>query len=88
MKEHRFTITCKEGLHARPAAKLSQLASQFHDRIDIVYNDFQMTLKSIIGVMSLGIPEGASFLIQVEGHSEETIMNQVKNLLIEEGLID
>lgn len=88
MKEHKFVIISKEGLHARPAAKLSQLASQFHDRIDIIYNDYQMTLKSIIGVMSLGIPEGGSFFIQVEGHNESQIIERVKQLLTEEGLIE
>ena len=75
MKQHRFVISSKEGLHARPAAKLSQLASTYQDRIDIIYEDCQMTLKSIIGVMSLGIPEGE-------------MISRVQNLLLEEGLIE
>ena len=88
MKETKFVVTCKEGLHARPAAKLSQFASQFPGRIDIIYDNLQMTLKSIIGIMSLGIPEGASFSIQVEGHKEEEFMEQVHHLLLQEGLIE
>ena len=88
MKQHKFIIRSKEGLHARPTARLSQLASLYKDRIDIIYEDCQMTLKSIIGVMSLGIPEGGEFYIQVEGHSEDEMLTQVKHLLIEEGLIE
>lgn len=88
MKQHRFVISSKEGLHARPAAKLSQLASSYQDRIDIIYDDCQMTLKSIIGVMSLGIPEGAEFYIQVEGRNEDEMISRVQNLLLEEGLIE
>ena len=88
MREHKFTVACKDGLHARPAAKLSQFASTFPGRIDIIYDNLQMTLKSIIGVMSLGIPEGASFFIQVEGYHEDQVMEKVHQLLIEEGLIE
>lgn len=88
MRETKFVVTCKDGLHARPAAKLSQFASQFPGRIDIIYENLQMTLKSIIGVMSLGIPEGASFMIQVEGYHEDQVMEQVHHLLIEEGLVE
>lgn len=88
MKETKFIVACKDGLHARPAAKLSQFASQYPGRIDIIYDNFQMTLKSIIGVMSLGIPEGDSFSIQIEGYHEEEIMEQVHNLLLQEGLIE
>lgn len=88
MREHKFVIASKDGLHARPAAKLSQFASTFPGRIDIIYENFQMTLKSIIGVMSLGIPEGASFLIQIEGYQEDQAMKQVQELLIQEGLIE
>jgi phosphocarrier protein len=88
MKQHKYTISSKEGLHARPAAQLSQLASQYKDRVDIIYENCQMTLKSIIGVMSLGIPEGASFYIEVEGHQEEEMMTKIEHLLREEGLIE
>ncbi|MDY0295039.1 MAG: HPr family phosphocarrier protein [Acholeplasmataceae bacterium] len=87
MKELKCILTHKEGLHARPAAKLAQLASTYHGRIDIIYQDFHMTLKSIIGLMSLGISEGCEFSIQVEGHDEETFMHQIKSFLIEEELI-
>jgi phosphotransferase system HPr-like phosphotransfer protein len=38
--------------------------------------------------MSLGIPEGASFMIQVEGYHEDQVMEQVHHLLIEEGLVE
>lgn len=87
MRELKCILTHKEGLHARPAAKLAQLASTYHGRIDIIYQDFQMTLKSIIGLMSLGIAEGCEFLIQVEGHGEEIFIKEVQSFLKEEELI-
>ncbi|HOI85360.1 MAG TPA: HPr family phosphocarrier protein [Acholeplasmataceae bacterium] len=88
MKEKAFIITSKEGLHARPAAKIAQHASKYHDRIDVIYKQHHMTLKSIIGIMSLGIPEGASFVIQTEGHHEDQILEEINQLLLEEGLIE
>lgn len=87
MKELKCILAHKEGLHARPAAKLAQLASTYHGRIDIIYQDFQMTLKSIIGLMSLGIAEGCEFSIQVEGHDEEIFIREVQSFLKEEELI-
>lgn len=88
MKEKEFIITSKEGLHARPAAKIAQHASKYHDRIDVIYQHHHMTLKSIIGIMSLGISEGSTFTLQIEGHHEDQILDEIHQLMREEGLVE
>ena len=53
-KELSFVVSDPVGLHARPATILVNQASKFTSNIKLVYNDKEVNLKSIMGVMSLG----------------------------------
>src|SRR5690625_5833257 len=57
MKEQTFKITADTGVHARPATLLVNKAGQFESEVEMSYNDKTVNLKSIMGVMSLGIPK-------------------------------
>ena len=57
--EKIFKITDETGLHARPATVLVNTASKFNSEISLTYRDKKVNLKSIMGVMSLGIQQGA-----------------------------
>ena len=57
--EKIFTITDETGLHARPATVLVNTASKYSAEISLTYRDKKVNLKSIMGVMSLGIQQGA-----------------------------
>ena len=59
MLEKTFVITDAAGIHARPANALVRVASQFKSDIKIAYNGKDVNLKSILGVMSLGIGQNA-----------------------------
>lgn len=87
MIKKTYAMQSEEGLHARPAMRMAQLASTYKEDIDIIYKHTTMTLKSIIGIMSLGIPQGDEFTIRVSGKDEENIMKIMHDLLIEEGLV-
>jgi phosphocarrier protein len=71
MKSKQFTITTEAGVHARPATMLVNKASQFDSDIQVKYKDKYVNLKSIMGVMSLGIPGGAGIEIIAEGEDEQ-----------------
>lgn len=58
MTEKTFTIIEKTGIHARPATTLVQNASKFNSEVNLEYNGKKVNLKSIMGVMSLGIAHG------------------------------
>ncbi|HLR09503.1 MAG TPA: phosphocarrier protein HPr [Bacillota bacterium] len=83
MKEQTFTITADTGVHARPATLLVNKAGQYESDIEITYNDKSANLKSIMGVMSLGIPKGAEVKITVNGGDEEEAMEGVAGVLKE-----
>lgn len=84
--KREFKVLDKDGLHARPASLVVKAASKYDGKIDILYKGKQLTLKSILTVMSLGIPCNESFEIIVEGENEEEIMNEVSTILSENGI--
>lgn len=71
MKEQTFTITDDTGIHARPATLLVNKAGQYASHVEMHYNGKTVNLKSIMGVMSLGVPKGAEVKITVEGTDED-----------------
>jgi phosphocarrier protein len=83
-----FEIKSPVGLHARPAALLVSEAEKFDSEIVIKHNGKEMSAKSIIGVMALGIEKGAVIDVCVYGEDQEEAMkrleaffeNEVQNL--------
>ena len=59
-----FVVSDPVGLHARPATILVNQASKFTSNIKLVYNGKEVNLKSIMGVMSLGVPTKATVEIR------------------------
>ena len=59
MASKDFHIVAETGIHARPATLLVQTASKFASDITLDYKGKAVNLKSIIGVMSLGVGQGA-----------------------------
>ncbi len=54
-----FHVVAETGIHARPATLLVQTASKFASDITLEYKGKSVNLKSIMGVMSLGVGQGA-----------------------------
>lgn len=88
MVEKTFTITADTGLHARPATLLVQAASKFDSEIQLEYKEKKVNLKSIMGVMSLGVGKGASITISAEGSDEEEALYSLEETLKKEGLAE
>ena len=86
MKENIFTITAESGIHARPATLLVQAAGKFESDIQLEYNGKKVNLKSIMGVMSLGIPKGATIKVGAEGSDEDLVIEAIKEVLNKEAL--
>lgn len=65
-----FTITNKLGLHARPSAQLTQVASKFAAEIWIAKNGRRVNAKSIMGVMMLAAGCGSTVTVDADGPDE------------------
>lgn len=88
MVEKTFTVTAETGIHARPATLLVQAAGKFDSEIKLAYKEKKVNLKSIMGVMSLGIGKGAEITISAEGSDENDALNTLAETLNREGLAE
>jgi phosphocarrier protein HPr len=86
MAEKVFTITSESGLHARPATILVQTVSGYNSEIQLEYKDKSVNLKSIMGVMSLGIPSGSEIKITADGSDAEEAIAAIETALKTKGL--
>ncbi len=76
-------ITNKYGLHARAAQRLSQLANRCQSTITIskLGEVEEADAKSILSLMSLGVPKGETVRIRVCGGDAEEAMAAVVDLV-------
>lgn len=81
MVEKKFLITDETGIHARPATQLVNCAGQYNSELKLIYKGKSVNLKSIMGVMSLGISKGAEIMIQAEGSDEVEALNSIEGVI-------
>lgn len=65
-----FRIDNKLGLHARPSAQLTQVASKFVSEVWIAKNGRRVNAKSIMGVMMLAAGQGSTVTVEADGPDE------------------
>ncbi len=75
-----IVISNKLGLHARAAAKLTQLASQFACEVFIVKAGQRVNAKSIMGVMMLAAGIGTTVTIDTNGSDADQALVAVQAL--------
>ncbi|MFP4286574.1 MAG: HPr family phosphocarrier protein [Candidatus Izemoplasmataceae bacterium] len=81
-----FVISNQQGVHARPATLLVAKANEFKSDINITYEDTTVDLKSIMGVLSLGINRGSLITIEAKGDDEASAMRALDRLITEMNL--
>lgn len=86
MREQTMVITDDTGVHARPATILVNKAGNFESEVTLSYNGKTVNLKSIMGIMSLGIPKGAEITINAQGNDEEEAIKAITETIKNEGL--
>ena len=77
--EKDFIITNLQGLHARPATRLVNLANSLSGDISITYDGVSVDMKSIMGVLSLGIKRGSLITVITEGEDHVETMKALTN---------
>ncbi|WP_281678767.1 phosphocarrier protein HPr [Eggerthia catenaformis] len=84
MEKYSFVVADPVGLHARPATILVNQASKFASNIKLIYNGKEVNLKSIMGVMSLGVPTKAEVEITAEGEDEKDAITSIEKVVLEQ----
>lgn len=88
MEKREFHIIAETGIHARPATLLVQAASKFNSDINLEYNGKSVNLKSIMGVMSLGVGQGADVTITADGDDAKEAIEAIADTMKKEGLAE
>lgn len=81
MKEITVTVIDPVGLHARPATVAVNAASKFKSEVKVSYKGRMVNMKSIMGVMSLGIPTQSEITVSCEGDDEELAAKTIEDVL-------
>jgi phosphocarrier protein HPr len=87
MQKNTFTIIDKEGMHARPASMLTKAIIKYQGRAEIFFKGKKASLKSIIGIMGLGIKQGETFDVEVEGEGEVLLLAELVKIMKDNNLI-
>lgn len=82
-----FNIIDEDGIHARPATALVNTATKFKGTESFAEaKGKKVTLKSILGVLSLGLEAGDTLTLISEGAEEAEAIAALEEVMIKEGL--
>ena len=82
--EKKVTISNGNGLHARPAGKIVEIANQHDVDITIRHGDKSADARSIIALMTLTASCGSELEVEADGDGAEEAVNAIVSL-IEDG---
>ena len=88
MEKKEYHVIAETGIHARPATLLVQTASKFASDIQLEYKGKSVNLNSIMGVMSLGVGQGADVVITADGEDAAEALAGIEETLKKEGLAE
>lgn len=83
MKTVQYTIKDELGIHARPAGMLVKEAAQFKSNIKIAGPNKEVDAKRIMGVMSMGVKQGDTVTLTIEGEDEAQAAEALEKFLQE-----
>ncbi len=70
MKQFEYTITDKEGIHARPAGLLVKQAGKYASKITMTKGEKIADCKKLFAIMGLGVKCGDTVTLSLEGQDE------------------
>ena len=83
MKEFQYTIQDPMGFHARPAGALVRAAKAYTSKITISCGEKSAQLTRLMAVMGLGIKQGETITVTVEGDDEAVAAEEIAAFLNE-----
>lgn len=81
MTKKSVVIGLANGLEATPIALLVQNATKFSSSIYLTTENKRVNAKSIMGLMSLGLLNGDSIMVEVDGEDEENAIAEIERFI-------
>jgi len=80
MVEKTAIIKNANGIHCRPSAVIIKEAQDYAGDITVTAASGEADLRSVISLLCLGLGEGATVTIQVDGPNEEAFCSRLVEL--------
>ncbi len=77
---HKITIDNLLGIHARPAAKIAEIANQAKLKVWLSANNNKVDAQSMIDILTLGACMGTEVVIEVETPEDIFVLNMICDL--------
>lgn len=81
MIKKSMEIRIPAGLDPSTIALFIQTASQYDSRVYVQSENKRVNAKSLMGMMSLGLPKGASLTVVAEGSDEDQAIKDIEKYL-------
>ena len=78
MQKYTYVITAVQGIHARPAGQLVNVAKKYESQIMISAKEKTADLKKILALMSLGVKQNEEVTVSVTGTDEAVAVKELK----------
>ena len=78
-----YTIKDPVGIHARPAGLLAKEAKKYPDVITVTKGERSAGAAKLMALMGLGVKQGETVTISVEGETEEETCAAIKKFFEE-----
>lgn len=88
MQDVKVVVVDPVGLHARPATVAVNAASKCKCKVTVSFKGRTVDMKSIMGVMSLGIPTQSEITVTCDGEGEEEALNTIVETLRAQKVIE
>ena len=88
MTEVKVLVVDPVGLHARPATVAVHAASKCKCKVTVSFKGRTVDMKSIMGVMSLGIPTQSEITLTCDGEEEEKALETIIETLRAQKVIE
>ena len=83
MKEFQYTIQDPMGFHARPAGALVRAAKAYASIVTISCGEKSAQLTRLMAVMGLGIKQGQTVTVTIDGPAEDTAFAELQVQFLE-----
>ena len=83
MKQFQYTIKDELGVHARPAGLLVKVVKGFSSTATLEKNGKTCDLRKLMALMGMGVKQGDTVTVKVEGDDEEAAAAAIQKFLTE-----
>lgn len=80
MIQRKITVPNRNGFHLRPATLFTRTAAAYQSAVKIIYNGQRAEGRSLLQILKLGVKEGSSVTLVVDGPDEAEAMQALLGL--------